>query len=372
MTAKSMHILWLSVREDLWKEIKGFADAFQRCGAQIVFVEPGTPQNVDIQELIAKCGERPKLIVHPEPYWPILPRGLAEVDIPTVGFQTDVYAYTRRRFLVSMLFDYTVLLHPGFEEAFRAAGHPAPMTLPLAVDPGEFYDSNEERVFEIASVGRTNPLYKTRQAVLSELSREFKMNDWSRRYEPEEVPPVYRASKIVVNIPRDDYLIDVSMRYAEAMASGALFLTRVPSEMTALGFEEGVHYCGYRDPREIPGIARKYLNDEALRFRIAQAGREKTLREHTYDAGVARLLERLEEDNGELLAPARAWTASQVSLAYLDYFASNRLFDCAGEELRGLMRRASPDTLRALKIYGRARASWIRNWIRQQVSSSKR
>ena len=360
-----MHILWLSLKEDLWKEIKGFAGAFQRSGAQIVFVEPGTPRNVDVRRLIDKCAERPKLIVHPEPYWPILPRGLTEVDIPTVGFQTDVYAYTHRRFLVSMLFDYAVLLHPGFEEAFRAAGHPASVTLPLAVDPGEFYDSNEERGFEIASVGRTNPLYKTRQIVLSKLSREFKMNDWSRRYEPEEVPPVYRASKIVVNIPRDDYLIDVSMRYAEAMASGALFLTRVPSEMAALGFEEGVHYCGYRDPAEIPGIARKYLNDEALRFRIAQSGREKTLCEHTYDARVARLLQRLEQDNGKLFAPARAWTDSQVSLAYLDYFSNNKMFVYAGEELRKVVRRASPETLRALKIYGRARASWIRNWIRQ-------
>lgn len=360
-----MHILWLSLKEDLWKEIKGFADAFQRQGAQIVFVESGTPRNVDIRELIRRCPERPALIVHPEPYWPILPCGLTEVDIPTAGFQTDVYAYTRRRFLVSMLFDYVVLLHPGFDETFQSAGHPAPVTLPLAVDPREFYDSNEARVFEIASVGRTNALYKTRQKVLAELSREFKMNDWSRRYEPKEVPSVYRSSKIVVNIPRDDYLIDASMRYAEAMASGALFLTRVPSELTALGYEEGVHYCGYRDPSEIPSIARKYLADDALRRRIARTGREKTLREHTYDGRVVRLLERLKQDGGKLWAPARKWSPSQVSLAYLDYFVLNGMFDYAKKELRNIVGRASPESWRALTLFGRARASQLRNRIRQ-------
>ena len=372
MTAKGMHVLWLSREDEFMREIKGLAVALQRVGYGLTCLEPGTHPDVHIDDLIKKCPEMPFLIVHPEPWVPILPRGLTEVRIPTVGFQCDVYAFTHRRLLYSMLFDYLPILHPGFEKLFQDAGHSRTITLPFAADTDYFYDSDEARFYEIASVGRLfNNLYKSRMEVLSSLSREFKMNEWHRNHNYSEVPTVYRASKIVINVPRDDFPMDVSMRFAEAMACGALFLTRMPSEMTALGFEENVHFCGYRHAGEIPEIARKYLRDEEARRRIAFAGRDKVMREHTYDARIATLLSKINQDNGVLTAPARSWPISRVHLAYLDFFCGNAALDCAYDDLWPILKTASPESWKALELVARCGASRIRSRLQSLGGASK-
>lgn len=367
-----MHVIWLSREDEFMREIKGLALALRRAGYSLTCLEPDTPPDIHISDLIKRCPEAPSLIVHPEPWVPILPRGLTEVAIPTVGIQCDVYAFTHRRLLYSMLFDYAVILHPGFEKIFQNAGHARTITLPFAADTQYFYDSDECRIYEIASVGRLFPtLYKSRMEILSSLSREFKMNEWHRNHNYSEVPTVYRASKIVINIPRDDFPTDVSMRFAEAMACGALFLTRMPSEMTALGFEENVHFCGYRDPGEIPAVARKYLRDEESRRRIAQAGHDKIIREHTYDVRIANLLARIKQDNGVLTAPARSWRHSRVRLAYLDYFCGCGTLDCAYDDLWLILKTASPEAWKALKLVARCSASRIRSRLKSLWSVSK-
>src|SRR5262249_5600870 len=161
-----------------------------------------------------------------------------------------------------------------------------------------------------------------------------------------------------------DYPTDVSLRFAEAMACGALFLTRTPTEMAALGFEENVHYVGYQDSAEVPGIVRKYLNDEQARLRIARAGHEKVMKEHTYDIRIAQLLERIRSDAGKLPAPARSWPKSKMHLAYLDYFAGNGVFSCATQELWPILKAAAPESWKALKLLGRSGASRTLGYLR--------
>jgi hypothetical protein len=261
--------------------------------------------------------------------------GLHESDSPTACFQVDTYAYTHRRIRWSMLFDYALVCHAGFEEKFRAAGIPRPFTLLHAVNPAFFPDQDLNRVFDVSAVGRSDgPTYKARRRILSRMSAEFRTNEWWRSHSYQELADVYRTSRIVVNVGRDDYPTDVGMRFAEAMAAGALFLTRVPCDLPRLGFEAGTHFVGCRHEREIVDTVRYYLNREAERARIAAAGREKVLGEHTYDCRVNALLHRLEQDNGQLFAPARAWSRQRVSLHYLDYFAAHSQMDCAYSELR--------------------------------------
>jgi hypothetical protein len=365
-----MNVLWLGRKDELYREFNSYVTALKRAGANPILLDPDAPPDVDIRRLVEKCPEAPALVIHPEPFTAVLPRGLEEVEIPTVGFQVDVYAYTHRRLTYSMLFDYVAILHPGFEDVFRRAGHPSPITMPFAADQYEFFDSGEERIYEVSSVGHLHPhRYSTRIQVLSELSREFKMNEWHRYHNREEIPPVYRASKIVINVPRDDFPTDVSMRFAEAMACGALFLTRTPSEMTALGFEENVHFVGYRDPTDVPAIVRRCLANECERVQIAQAGREKVLREHTFDARIAQLLALAKNDNPKFRAPARSWTPSRVRLAYLDYFAANGLFDCAKDDLLAILKSASPESWKALKLFSRSKASRVINYLRFRGTS---
>jgi hypothetical protein len=351
-----MTILFLCAEADLVKERAGYARAFRRRGIRVACVHPGEPLNVKLDRLLACCPERPSLILHVES--PLMPRGLAKVPIPTALMQSDPYAYTHRRLRWAMLFDHVLLLHDGFEDRFRAAGHPAPITLLHAVDPKYFDGAEEERTFQISSVGRVDGSnYQTRREVLGALAEKFRMNEWSREHTYEELADVYRKTRIVVNIGRDDYPTDVSLRFAEAMAAGALFITQLPSELENLEFVEGVHYVGFRDRAEISSLVRRYLSDESSRWRIAQAGREKVLQEHTYDCRVEVLLVRLTQAEGKFFAPARQWSESRVRLAYLDFFAAHQVPDCASAELRAIARLSLGDATRGAGMLARA---WAR------------
>ena len=201
----------------------------------------------------------------------MIPKDLDQAPVPTVCFQIDTYTYTHRRICWSMLFDYAALFHPGFEDRFRRAGHPRPLTLLHAIDPESFQGPEHERVFDIGWVGRTDgPYYKTRRKVLPLLAQRFLMNDWQRRYSYEEMVEVYKRSKIVVNISRDDYPQDLNLRCLEAMAAGALLITKLPTELSRVGFQEGEHFIGYTNEQELLDLVRYYLNHDLERRRIAE------------------------------------------------------------------------------------------------------
>ncbi|HXN21369.1 MAG TPA: glycosyltransferase [Candidatus Dormibacteraeota bacterium] len=355
-----MTILVLWREEDLVRESAAYARAFRRRGVRVVGVETSFPLNGDINQLLQRCPERPTLILHPE-FLPMLPWGLTAVDIPTACFQIDTFAYTRRRISWSMVFDLVFVFHPGYDAEFQKAGHPQVHLIPHAIDASIFSDEDFERVFEVGWVGQTEgPLYQTRARLLPELSRTFRMNEWSRRYSQEETARAYLQSQVVVNIGRDDFPQDANLRVFEAMAAGALLITKLPSELTQLGFEEGVHFIGYHEAREIVPLVRKYLGEESTRRRIVDVAREKVLCEYTYDHRVDTILETTEKCGRKLAAPARAWSEEKVRLAYLDYFAGNGALDYALAELLAIARRSLGNAARGTALLARAWARKLR------------
>src|SRR5882762_9229249 len=220
-----MTILILQKEETNGREGSAYQRAFCQGGHRLVGVHAGFPPNGDISQLLDRCPEQPALILHPEQI-SVMPQGLTRFDIPTACFQIDTYAYTRRRIAWSMLFDLVFVFHPGYDVEFQEAGHPGAHVIPHAIDASLFPGQELERVFEIGWVGQTRgPLYRTRERLLPLLSGSFRMNDWSRRYEQEAMARIYRQSKIVVNIARDDFPQDANVRTFEAMATGALLLT---------------------------------------------------------------------------------------------------------------------------------------------------
>jgi len=291
---------------------------------------------------------------------PLLPRGLAEVDIPTVIFQGDPYTYTHRRVLWSLLFDHVAVFHAGLEKNFSAAGNPHVFLMLHAVDAEVFDGPHLDREYEVSAVGRSDGTnYSSRRRILSRLSEKFRMNAWQERFTYEETAKLYRTSKIVVNVPRDDFPGDVSLRFAEAMAAGALFVTRAPSELASMGFEDGVHFLGYRYDEEVVELVRHYLEDETARLRIAAAGHEKVLQEHTYDVRVEQLLARLAETGDARLAPARGWPQRRVDAIYLDFFAGHRRFREATKIWPRVARRSVGGAVRGAALIAGA---WSRRW----------
>jgi hypothetical protein len=348
-------ILFLCRTQDLNRERHGYARALRRRNVSVICVPDDFPADGDLEVLLERCPDEPSLIIQQETVFPILPRGLTETGIPTACFQIDVYAYTRHRIRWSMLFDYAILFHPGFDEQFRQAGHPKPLTLPHAVDAETFEKAERERDLEVGWVGRVDgPIYKTRRRVLRLLSQHFRMNEWRRPYTYEEMAKVYQRSKIVVNVGRDDYLQGANLRVFEAMAAGALLITPLPSELTLIGFEPDVHFIGYKDEKELLDMVKYYLRNEKERQQIAEAGREKVLKEHTYDARVETLLRVLEQDGGWLFAPARQWSRDRVQLLYADWFSAHGRFAEAWRCLMDVEAKASTMWLRvALRALGR-------------------
>jgi Glycosyl transferases group 1 len=359
-----MTILVLCREENLCNTLARYAQAIRQAGVRLVCVENGFSFNGAVEDLLRVCPEQPSMILHPEADVPYLPWGLSAVDIPTACFQVDTYAYTKRRIAWSMLFDRVIVFHPGYDVRFQRAGHPGACFFPHAVE-AEFYCGAEtERIFEIGWVGQMKgAIYGKRGLILPSLAQAFRMNDFDRRYAIEDMAQIYRQSRIVVNVGRDDYPQDANLRTFEAMAAGALLITALPSELTEIGFEDGVHFIGYRKDREIADLVRKYLNDESARKHIAEAGHEKVLREHTYDVRAKRLLDGV-ATGGKLQAPARYWNEGRVRRIYLDYFAGNGALAEATAELPKIALRSPKDALIGAALVGRAWGRRLRAKLR--------
>lgn len=342
----------------------GFAygSAFERLGARLSYIPEDAPQNVSIQSLVEQCPERPGMIFNPDWNGFPLPAGLAKIDIPTMNVNADTYAYTERRLHWSLLFDYNLLFHPGYTERFAAAGNPRAMYLPLAVDRDIIDGPNLERTFEVGAVGRTDShLYETRRRELAILDGQFRMNDWRRLYPPKEMGKIFRMSKIVINIPREDYLQEANMRVFEVMGSGALLLTRLPSELSDMGFKEGVHFIGYRNHEDLVPVIRHYLENDAARREIAERGHDIVWREHTYDSRAAALLNQLRDDRGQLFAPARRWNEDRVALTYIDHYTAHRYLGRAHQEWRNLALKSPLKASEASSLLLRAYVRKVRN-----------
>jgi hypothetical protein len=187
------------------------------------------------------------------------------------------------------LFDVTVLYHPlsqtpEFKES--SAVH----VLPHAIHHADYADATDQQ-FDIGWVGSLEGrTYANRRVILDNLKGRFSMVGYGQFFSDEEVPAVYKSSRVVVNIPRDDHPADANTRCFEAMAAGALLITPVPSELSELGFTIDVHFVGYDSVEEITGIVRRYLDNESERQTICTAARNKVLASHTYDARVKSLL----------------------------------------------------------------------------------
>jgi len=354
-----MTILCLCREEHHWKLIPGYAEAFRRQGIGFVCVDDSIPFDAPIEEVIRRSGVVPSAIFHFESAHPLFPIGLQRCEVPTVCFHPDTYAFTKRRIRWSAVFDHVAVFHPGYVERFANGGHPGAFLLPHAVRR-EFFDGPElERGFELGWVGQTSgPFYQARAAWLPKLANDFKTNDWSRKYTVHEVAETYRRSKVVVNIGRDDFPHDANLRVFEVLASGALLLTSLPTELEELGFTNGVHFVGYRAPEDIAPLVRKYVNDEPARLRIAEAARNLVLADHTYDKRVLAVLGRLAASRGTRPAPARAWSDSRARLVALDFYAAHGLTQCAAAQFRRIAGRGFRETIEGASLLSRA---WLRS-----------
>jgi hypothetical protein len=354
-----MKILCLCPENGSWKLLPFYASAFRKRGVQLHFLEWSVPLDSSLEEVLSGLPFQPDYLFHPDSGFPFLPDGIAQSIVPTIRLDVDTYAFTRRRIRWASLFDHVAVCHPGFETLFqRKLEHFSTLLLAHAVHR-EYFDLPEiDRKFDFGWAGQiTGPIYKKRAAWLPKLASRFRSNDWSQSHNIEGVAGVYRRSRIVVNIGRDDFPQDANLRVFEALASGALLLTPLPNELTSLGFVPGVHFVGFHDEAELHTLVRHYLDDENARLRIAQAGRAETLQNHTYDNRVDTLLQHLQRSGSEKLAPARRWPESRAGLMQLDFFSGNGLLPRSKSQFRRIAGCCFWNTMEGAALLARV---WMR------------
>jgi spore maturation protein CgeB len=247
-----------------------------------------------------------------------------------------------------MLFDYVFVWHLSFVPLYQAAGHPKVFALPHAVDANLFSRGNSStaRPFDLGWIGEFGyGHYARRRRIIELLATRFKMNDFRKRSTKEELAEVYRQSKIVVNVSRDDFPSEANMRCYEAMAGGALLITGIPTELTEWGFCEGTHFVGWRNEAEIPDLVDYYLHHGKEASEISHTGQELTLSNFTFQRCIDKMTTVLQERPRRFFSPARSWPAEEVYLTYLEYYYRYQLFDATMEEFIRL-RNANPRAYR--------------------------
>ncbi len=149
--------------------------------------------------------------------------------------------------------------------------------LPLACDPEVHRKHDVEKTFDVCFVGNVFP---GERAELLRLLRGHFRNTFVGRCYFDEMARTYSASRVVFNRSVRN---DVNMRVFEAVACGSLLLT---NDLRDNGqeelFRDGVHLATYRDAEELVDKVRFYLDREAVRERMAAAGRAEALSRHTY------------------------------------------------------------------------------------------
>jgi hypothetical protein len=162
--------------------------------------------------------------------------------------------------------------------------------LPFAVDTTLRNDPTVERIYDVGFVGSLDqPATRDeRRAVLPRLERRYRLNDYRTPAFGDAMMRTYNQSRIAVNIPVPG---GFSMRAFEAMAAGALFLTRHTDGGQDDLFVDGVHLVIYDTFDDLIDKIDYYLTHDAERAAIARAGREEVLRHHTYGHRAAQILE---------------------------------------------------------------------------------
>ena len=162
--------------------------------------------------------------------------------------------------------------------------------------------------FDVTFVGGFHRLHSARVALLENLSSRFdQLRIWGpgvdhmpsaspirRHYAGQawgrEMYQALQDSKITLNHHGDVGPYANNLRLFEATGVGTLLITDWKINLHEM-FEVGKEVVAYRSPEECAELIEYYLEHEEERNRIARAGQQRTLREHTYPRRMRELVE---------------------------------------------------------------------------------
>lgn len=113
-----------------------------------------------------------------------------------------------------------------------------------------------------------------------------------------EMPKVFHASKINLNMTMRPIETGLSLRVWDVLGCGGFLLTNYQAELPEY-FEIGHDLETYESMEELEQKIQYYLTHEEERIEIAINGYEKVARFHTYEQRVAEMIRIMSQDSGE-------------------------------------------------------------------------
>jgi glycosyltransferase involved in cell wall biosynthesis len=240
--------------------------------------------------------------------------GISDLPMRSAIWTDQPLAATLKSLPSLNLFDVVFSAQKDSVPALKHAGIKQVEWLPFAFDTTLRNDPRAAKVYDIGFVGSLElPATRAeRVEVLGHLERKYRLNDYRRSAFGGDMMRVYNQSRIVVNIPWPGGL---NMRTFEALASGALLLTKDIRNGQDDLFTDGTHLVTYRETNDLIEKIDYYLKHETERQEIACAGMREVLAHHTYDHRAARMLDVMEH-----ASPARAHDRASHVAAYAAFY----------------------------------------------------
>ncbi|OLZ11747.1 glycosyltransferase family protein [Sulfobacillus thermosulfidooxidans] len=208
---------------------------------------------------------------------------------PRAWWVIDTHLNLSRDIERAYFYDWVFAAQKNGAEALRQAGIINVWWMPLAGDPRNF-ESNFHKTLDWSFVGYwSGTVYGEREQILNAVKDIG--DNFIGQASPDDMYKIYERSRIVLNPPIRD---DINMRVFEAMAAGAILLTK--KSLTANGmdelFEEGIDYLIYESVEDVRAVLIKALNlPEMEQQEIINNARRKALSRDSYGHRMQALLE---------------------------------------------------------------------------------
>ncbi len=313
--------------------------ALRAWGYQVTYVglpyreRGGWDGAMPVAQLLAELPEPPTLYLWIDSAGRYFPPGIADLPIPTACYLIDVHLGHWRE-SAARFFDAVFIAQKDYLPAFReAVGHDQVYWLPLAAAPDVHYDHGLPRLYDVGFVGNIARAHQktARARRLKRIAERFHTNDLYRPYTPDEVGEVYSQSRIVFNT---SIAGDVTMRVFEGTASGALLLTDSIANGLEELYEPGREIVTFEDDADLLEKIAYYLAHEEERARIAQAGHQRAITQHTYGQRVQTLLETVVASTFRQCAPMRTASPEECRKARLDVLTHLYMLDAIFDEAK--------------------------------------
>ncbi len=175
-------------------------------------------------------------------------------------------------------YDLVFCAHKDGADKLKKDGIASAIWLPVACDPAIHKKLTLEKRFDLGFVGTEGKRSK-RKALLDIIKKKYP-DSFIGRTEYTKMCEIYSASKIGFNYSINN---DINMRMFEVTSCGTMLLTNyIRGNGFSEIFEDKKHLVVYKTKKDFLELTEYYLKDDAERERIALAGYEHAVNNHTY------------------------------------------------------------------------------------------